>query len=127
MSQRNTFLKISIKDIEDIYYQTVNWKFLGDCLIFYLDYEKLAVFQISFVKYVKDLRGMSNSNPKFLSPPTEVHFPISGEGRPMTNSNPLAKRQSRFLRPPPAPNLVGQDARAELRGFYNIQIHLCDQ
>ena len=80
MSQRNTFLKISIKDIEDIYHQTINWKFLGDCLIFYLDHEELSVLQIAFVKYVKDLQGMSNSNPKFLSPPREVHFPISGEG-----------------------------------------------
>ena len=80
MSKRNTFLKISIKDIEDIYYQSINWKFLGDCLICYLDHEKLAVLQIAFVKYVKDLQGMSNSNPKFLSPPREVHFPISGGG-----------------------------------------------
>ena len=77
MSQRNTFLKISIKDIEDIYYQTINWKLLGDCRIFYLDYEKLSVLQIAFVKCVKDLQGMSNSNPKFSSPPREVHFPIS--------------------------------------------------
>ena len=79
MSQRNAFLKISIKDIEDIYHQTINWKLLGDWRIFYLDYEKLSVLQIAFVKCVKDLQGMSNSNPKFLR---EVHFPISkGGGR----------------------------------------------
>ena len=42
-----------------------------------LPYEKLSVLQIAFVKCVKDLQGMSNSNPKFLSPPREVHFPIS--------------------------------------------------